>query len=35
MNPNYPNKDEKVKVEIYKRTAEQEDELGFTDMDVN
>lgn len=29
MNPNYPNKDEKVMVEIYKRTEEQEDDLGF------
>lgn len=35
MNPNYPNEDPKVMVEIYKRTAEQDEELGFTYMDSN
>ena len=35
MNPNYPNEDPKVKVEIYKRTEEQEDELGILDMEVD
>lgn len=34
MNPNYPNADPKVSVQIYKRTAEQDDELGFTHMET-
>lgn len=32
MNPNYPNEDPKVMVEIYKRTPEQDEELGFNYM---
>lgn len=34
LNPNYPNEDPKVMVEIYKRTKEQEDDLGITDLKV-
>jgi hypothetical protein len=35
LNPHYPNEDPKVMAEIYKRTAEQEDELGFNYLKEN
>ena len=33
MNPNYPNEDPNVEVLIYKRTAEQQEELGMNYLD--
>jgi hypothetical protein len=35
LNPNYPNEDPKVMVEIYKRTAEQDEDLGFNYLKEN
>lgn len=34
-NPNAPNDDPKIKVEVYERTAEQRDYLGITEMNVD
>ena len=33
-NPNAPEDDPRIKVEIYDRTEEQNDELGINDMNV-
>ena len=34
-NPNAPNEDPKIKIEIYERTAEQNEELGLDGMNVD
>ena len=34
-NPNAPEDDPKIKIEIYERTAEQNDDLGLTGMDTD
>ena len=34
-NPNAPEDDPQIEVDVYDRTAEQEDDLGITDMQVD